>query len=96
MNIHLKIETLVEVGFQEQISSTNSNSSSTLMKLQRHTVGRKVKHNKFGEGTIVAVADVNGDKKLTIAFNKQGIKELNVSQWQNLELIIIDIWKGRF
>ena len=43
------------------------------------TIGRKVKHDKFGEGTIVAVADVNGDKKLTIAFNQQGVKMLLLS-----------------
>ena len=40
------------------------------------TVGRKVKHKVFGIGTVVAVADANGDKKLTIAFNSQGIKNL--------------------
>ena len=27
-------------------------------------------------GTVLAVADANGDKKLTIAFNSQGIKNL--------------------
>ena len=50
------------------------------------TMGRKVKHNKFGEGTIVSVADVNGDKKLTIAFDKQGIKNLMLSM-AKLELL---------
>lgn len=40
------------------------------------TIGRKVKHKVFGVGTVVAVAEVNGDKKLTIAFNSQGIKNL--------------------
>ena len=50
------------------------------------TMGRKVKHNKFGEGTIVLVADVNGDKKLTIAFDKQGIKNLMLSM-AKLELL---------
>lgn len=43
------------------------------------SIGRKVKHNKFGEGTIVAITDINGDKKLTIAFNQQGIKNLLLS-----------------
>lgn len=43
------------------------------------SIGRKVKHDKFGEGTIVAVTDINGDKKLTIAFNQQGVKNLLLS-----------------
>lgn len=43
------------------------------------SIGRKVKHDKFGEGTIVAITDINGDKKLTIAFNQQGVKNLLLS-----------------
>ena len=34
----------------------------------------------------MAIADVNGDKKLTIAFNKQGVKMLMLSM-AKLELI---------
>lgn len=43
------------------------------------TLGRKVMHDKFGKGTIVAVQDSGGDKKLTIAFDKQGVKSLMLS-----------------
>lgn len=50
------------------------------------TVGRKVKHSKFGVGTIVSIADTGSDKKLTIAFDNQGIKILLLS-FANLELI---------
>ena len=73
-------------GLSRTNSSTNLNSSSSLMTAAEATMGRKVKHNKFGEGTIVSVADVNGDKKLTIAFDKQGIKNLMLSM-AKLELL---------
>lgn len=43
------------------------------------TLGRKVVHEKFGVGTIVAVQDSGNDKKLTVAFDKQGIKSLLLS-----------------
>jgi hypothetical protein len=36
----------------------------------------KVKHNKFGIGTIVSVSKNGSDIKLTIAFDKNGIKNL--------------------
>lgn len=60
-------------------SISNKSSSTLTMTASEATIGRKVKHDKFGEGTIVAVADVNGDKKLTIAFNQQGVKMLLLS-----------------
>lgn len=43
------------------------------------TLGRKVAHDKFGVGTIVAVQDAGIDKKLTVAFDKQGVKSLMLS-----------------
>lgn len=42
-------------------------------------LGRKVFHEKFGKGTIVAVQASGSDKKLTIAFDKQGVKSLLLS-----------------
>ena len=66
--------------------SEKSNRSSSIITAAEATIGRKVKHDKFGEGTIVSVADVNGDKKLTIAFDKQGIKMLMLSM-AKLELL---------
>jgi DNA helicase II / ATP-dependent DNA helicase PcrA len=49
-------------------------------------MGRKVKHGKFGVGTIVSIQDSGADKKLTIAFDKQGIKVLMLSL-ANLDFI---------
>ncbi|MGV2643663.1 DUF3553 domain-containing protein, partial [Clostridium perfringens] len=50
------------------------------------TIGRKVKHSKFGIGTVVSIANTGNDKKLTIAFDNQGIKILMLSL-ANLELM---------
>ena len=74
------------VGNKSKLSSSNSGSSKITITANEATVGRKVKHDKFGEGTIVSVADVNGDKKLTIAFNQQGVKMLMLSM-AKLELL---------
>lgn len=41
--------------------------------------GTKVKHNKFGIGTIVSIKKVANDVKLTIAFDKMGVKILMLS-----------------
>ncbi|MDZ4957100.1 ATP-dependent DNA helicase PcrA, partial [Clostridium perfringens] len=43
------------------------------------TVGRKIKHSKFGVGTIVSITNTGSDKKLTIAFDNQGKKILLLS-----------------
>jgi DNA helicase-2/ATP-dependent DNA helicase PcrA len=40
------------------------------------TVGRKVKHAKFGVGTIVSVSNSSGDILVSIAFDNMGIKKL--------------------
>ena len=60
---------------QDRISNTSSNS----VNLEEITLGRKVKHDKFGEGTVVSIMPSGNDKKLTIAFDKQGVKVLLLS-----------------
>ncbi|WP_010239713.1 DNA helicase PcrA [Clostridium arbusti] len=42
------------------------------------TAGRKVRHAKFGDGTIVAVSRKDGNVNLTIAFKNMGIKNLRL------------------
>ena len=39
-------------------------------------VGMKVRHEKFGIGTIVSISKTEADAKLTIAFDKMGVKIL--------------------
>jgi len=41
--------------------------------------GAKVKHPKFGVGTVVSAEDAKGDIKVTIAFDSKGIKQLMLS-----------------
>ena len=65
-------------GLSSGISRSN-NSGEGYLSVDEATLGRKVNHEKFGVGTIVAVKDANGDKKLTIAFDKQGVKILMLS-----------------
>ena len=50
---------------------TNSTLSSDSIK-----VGMKVRHVKFGVGTIVSMSKAGSDVKLTIAFDKMGVKIL--------------------
>ena len=59
--------------------STVKPSGTDYINTNEATLGRKVVHEKFGVGTIVAVQDSGSDKKLTIAFDKQGIKSLLLS-----------------
>jgi len=49
-------------------------TSGKLLTAEEATLGRKVKHTKFGIGTIVSVSKDGSDIRLTIAFNTQGIK----------------------
>ena len=56
-----------------------SNTFSNNVNLEEITLGRKVKHDKFGEGTVVSIMSSGNDKKLTIAFDKQGVKVLLLS-----------------
>ena len=49
-------------------------------------LGSKVKHKVFGVGTVVSIVPSGDDKKLTIAFDKQGVKVLLLS-FANLELV---------
>lgn len=42
-------------------------------------IGDKVKHKKWGMGTVVQIKEKEGDKELTIAFDKEGLKRLLLS-----------------
>ncbi|MBY7025799.1 MULTISPECIES: DNA helicase PcrA [Clostridium] len=58
--------------------SVNDNNSEYL-NANEITLGRKIQHEKFGVGTIVSIQGSGDDKKLTIAFDKQGVKNLMLS-----------------
>lgn len=63
------------------LAATSNNASEGILKVTEATLGRKVRHLKFGVGTIVSVSNDGSDVKLTIAFDTQGIKSfmLNVA-----------------
>ena len=67
-------------GINNVNSSTSGGAGSgEYISASEATLGRKVMHEKFGVGTIVSVQNSGDDKKLTIAFDKQGVKVLLLS-----------------
>ena len=69
--------------YTEKLSSNVDSSSnlddSEVLTSDKVTMGMKVKHDKFGIGTVVSVVPAGKDKKLTIAFDRQGVKTLMLS-----------------
>ncbi len=56
-----------------------SSSQGTRLTKEEVSIGLKVKHSKFGVGTIITAIKESDDVKLTIAFDKQGVKILLLS-----------------
>lgn len=56
------------------VAATTSKASGKQLTSAEATLGRKVRHSKFGVGTIVSISKDGSDVKLTIAFDTQGIK----------------------
>ncbi|EPY2283973.1 DNA helicase PcrA [Clostridium sporogenes] len=60
--------------------SPNLNSSpKNNVDSNKLNIGSKVKHKEFGVGTIVSMSKVSDDIKLTIAFDRRGVKILMLS-----------------
>ncbi|NME95746.1 DNA helicase PcrA [Clostridium cochlearium] len=57
----------------------NKIEGKSILREEEIKLGKKVKHSKFGLGTIVSVNKVANDVKLTIAFDKMGVKILMLS-----------------
>lgn len=55
------------------------NNDEEILTEDNITLGRKVNHNIFGIGTVVSITPSGSDKKITVAFDKQGIKNLMLS-----------------
>lgn len=58
------------------IDCNDKGNSDNSLKPENVKAGVKVKHSKFGIGTIVSVSKSGSDMRLTIAFDKMGIKNL--------------------
>lgn len=70
----------------QKTNSINSYKSPSLNNVPKNNVdsnklnvGLKVKHKDFGIGTIVSMSKVSDDIKLTIAFDRRGVKILMLS-----------------
>lgn len=67
--------------YNESVMKSNDNLDKKEIKVlseNEATAGRKVRHSKFGEGTIVAVSKKDDNINLTIAFKNMGIKNLRL------------------
>ncbi|NFG62379.1 MULTISPECIES: UvrD-helicase domain-containing protein [unclassified Clostridium] len=78
-NPHSLRSTIIRDVCKSTDTINNKNSDSEYLNANEITLGRKVQHEKFGVGTIVSVQNSGDDKKLTIAFDKQGVKNLMLS-----------------
>lgn len=62
---------------QDYVSITAQESTLAQQTMKSEaTVGRKVRHSKFGVGTIVSVSNSDKDTLISIAFDNMGIKKL--------------------
>lgn len=66
---------------KENLTAAGLNSDSkpaNLLTDEKAVIGIKVKHNKFGIGTVVSINKSDGNTNLTIAFTNMGIKTLRL------------------
>ena len=70
------LQNLYNKSYNNGSSVNNKTIREDSAELSEMVVGRKVKHSKFGVGTIVASSGEGSDKKITIAFDANGIKQL--------------------
>ena len=61
---------------QQQLARNKKMSSAGAKSEMTYTVGEKVMHNIFGEGTILSVKPMSNDNMLEIAFEKVGTKKI--------------------
>ncbi|MBP2033204.1 DNA helicase-2/ATP-dependent DNA helicase PcrA [Clostridium algifaecis] len=71
-----KVDNKMSYGLQNKTINKVESKNENELKLENIKAGIKVKHNKFGIGTIVSVNKNGSGIKLTIAFDKRGIKNL--------------------
>jgi DNA helicase-2/ATP-dependent DNA helicase PcrA len=66
----------------QQLSSRwdqGSRVSTTTSKAAAYKVGDRVRHGKFGDGTVIGVELEGGEEFVQVAFPSQGIKKLSTS-----------------
>lgn len=72
-----KVEMVQSISLQQQLASRrNHHPQKTAAKSVNYSVGARVRHKIFGEGTILAVTDMANDSMLEIGFDQVGTKKV--------------------
>lgn len=72
-----KVEMVQSISLQQQLASRrNHYPQKTAAKSVNYSVGTRVRHKIFGEGTILSVTDMANDSMLEIGFDQVGTKKV--------------------
>lgn len=72
-----KVEMVQSISLQQQLASRrNHHPQKTAAKSVNYSVGIRVRHKIFGEGTILSVTDMANDSMLEIGFDQVGTKKV--------------------
>ena len=72
-----KVEMVQSISLQQQLASRrNHHPQKTAAKSVNYSVGARVRHKIFGEGTILSVTDMANDSMLDIGFDQVGTKKV--------------------
>lgn len=72
-----KVEMVQSISLQQQlVSRRNHHPQKTAAKSVNYSVGARVRHKIFGEGTILSVTDMANDSMLEIGFDQVGTKKV--------------------
>lgn len=69
------VQEVKSLSLQQQIALSKQKSKNKVENLD-YSVGERVKHNIFGDGTILSVKNMGNDAMLEIAFEKVGTKKI--------------------
>lgn len=72
-----KVEMVQSISLQQQLASRrNHHPQKTAAKSVNYSIGTRVRHKIFGEGTILSVTDMANDSMLEIGFDQVGTKKV--------------------
>lgn len=70
------VQSVSKYSLQSELASRKVEQSKKQTAAAEFSVGERVKHNVFGEGTVVSVKKISNDAMLEIAFDSVGTKKL--------------------
>lgn len=72
-----KVEMVQSISLQQQLANRrNHHPQKTTAKSVNYSVGTRVRHKIFGEGTILSITDMANDSMLEIGFDQVGTKKV--------------------